>query len=307
MGSDESLANWYYFDGDGHPRVWDSVCVVLDLLGFTEQTKAASSALQSDKLLNRLATLLDTDFSIRGEPPGSPKNRRFVAKAFSDTVVIGIPLDNYWWDEGAPELGEAIHRIAEFQLWASTMGFWCRGGVAIGELHVSERAVFGTALIGAHQTEHKVARGPRIVLSDVVWTLVRSHLSHHWTKDRPPDKPFGWRNDILIDLEDGVPFVNYLNASIDRDHIDYDRLREHRSGIERWFAATRSCDRYLAKSLWALRYHNEFCNTIASRYEMDVKAEMIADVLVDLAGYPASRHSRQVQTSDAIVDPKLKA
>jgi hypothetical protein len=103
------------------------------------------------------------------------------------------------------EFGSAFLRLTAFQLNMAIRGYFVRGAISVADAYVDDIAVFGDALIEAYVGESKLARDPRIVLTESAVRAAKSHL--HYYSD-PKDAPHS--RDILKDA-DGQWFLNYLD------------------------------------------------------------------------------------------------
>jgi hypothetical protein len=129
--------------------------VFLDILGFGEivrnSVRAPAQAAELVRILNRI--------SGRTEPLEYDRlfGADFKAQSFSDCILLSASAS----DSGLEHLLYVVYNLA-FDLLAN--GILTQGGIAKGELHHSDKIVFGPALIKAYDLERRIAEFPRIVV-----------------------------------------------------------------------------------------------------------------------------------------------
>lgn len=106
---------------------------------------------------------------------------------FTDNVVVAFPIMRGHIDE-EPALGSALRAATYLQLRLAMNGFFVRGGITFGDIHMAQHVAFGPALIEAVHLEH-VAREPRVILSPAALALQRK-VMHSWAKDAAHS---GWK------------------------------------------------------------------------------------------------------------------
>ncbi len=178
--------------------------------------------------------------------------RMWDAKVFTDNVVLGYSL---WSDRGEKEFGHAITQLLEFQYAVALKGFFVRGGWAVGNLFMNRNTVFGAALLDAYDIESKVAKFPRIVLSEKMKDLVFKHMARY--SDSPPQCFH-----LLVD-EKGILFTNYLSEAIVDGEVQWHELRRHAHLIAERLAKFVGNEAVYAKYLWLAGYHNFFCGLVS--------------------------------------------
>src|SRR5687767_5770696 len=90
-------------------------------------------------------------------------------------IVIGWRVP----DDAQAELPAAFCDLAAFQLRMAMEGYFIRGAIAVGDAYVDEIAVFGEALIEAYEGESRLARDPRIILTESAVNSVRQLRDDH--------------------------------------------------------------------------------------------------------------------------------
>lgn len=114
---------------------------------------------------------------------------------FSDSVVISKPYDsgNFEW---------FVERVAQYQRMLIDEKLLCRGGIAVNKHYSNNNFTFSSGLISAYKIESKLARYPRVVVSQDVIDLVF------------PEKKTVPR--YLVKEDDGLFFVDYLGVTAKR-------------------------------------------------------------------------------------------
>jgi hypothetical protein len=183
---------------DDVPRTHASVVAYFDILGFTEEMRAAHRLGRSNEFLQRIATTLKGWYAAARDTSSDlwrSDRRLWELKAFTDNVVIGHPIRH----GGEPELGHLISDVAMLQLAFILEGdLFLRGGIAAGELYMDDDLVYGTALLDAVDTEHQ-ADAPRVLVHPSAVKLVRDQLRQYASIRRAP------HTRILLRDEDGRP------------------------------------------------------------------------------------------------------
>lgn len=263
------LRNPYQNEGV-KPRLKPSVFVFMDVLGYQSlHQEAEDSRTQAEFLESLHGALLDGRnwFEEKaGDEVIAPPQRLFnkdrhALKAFSDHIVIGWPIR----EDAESELGDALDRLACFQLSMVNTGFFIRGAISVGDAYIDDIAVSGKALIDAYEGESRLARDPRIILTRSAETKVQSHLRYYTPREAAPQV-----RDLLID-SDGRWFLNYLNVILvleDDSGPFYEELRRHRQAVETQLSKYKDTPAILAKYAWVAKYHNYFCD-LHSRFFAD--------------------------------------
>jgi hypothetical protein len=233
-----------YFGEAGKPVLRRSVVVVADILGFCERTKQAFAGGAQQSLLETLHRILSREYSFLDDP----SQTKWRLKVYSDNLILGYP---FLADKsGVFEFEQACFSIAHYQLGMASEGYFIRGGIGVGEVHISDRIVYGDVLNEVKRAD-KHGTPPRVVLLD-------SAIKHSAAIDAPSHL------DRIICKGEKGPFINYLGIL---DLVDNDLRRNsvlaHKVAIEGGLSrhpgeADRRC--VLEKYEWLARYHNTFCS-----------------------------------------------
>lgn len=132
------------------------VVLFLDILGWRSHIAAS---VDDRALRQRLAEIAELLESVSGDYyRGHREDGRAIAQ-FSDSLVLSLNWSTYSI--------RAILRYTRFLCRALLeRGFVARGGIADGLLHHRGPILFGPALVEAYDLEQRVARVPRVVLTD---------------------------------------------------------------------------------------------------------------------------------------------
>jgi hypothetical protein len=250
--------NPYIVEGQP-PTLQNSVFVYMDILGFidTSLESKENGTLQST-LLHLHETLSKNrgdleEISIPGETREKDEKDRFALKSFTDNIVIGWPIRT----DGETEFGAVFSHIANYQLDMTMRGYFVRGAISIGEIYVDDLTVYGDALIDAYEGENKLARDPRIILTDTAKNLAKKHLLKYSPQDYAPHV-----RDVLCDA-DGQWFLNYLDSILIAEYEHgpfFDAFNCHKLEVEKKLEKYVSKPAIWSKYAWVAGYHNYFCD-----------------------------------------------
>jgi hypothetical protein len=214
----------------------------LDILGVSEM--ALDSAHVSENLvdLDRVLRRTSRDFLAEDSP--------WPSALLSDSLIIADPTSSNSGDVFV--LIEMLIQAAILQLQLAAGGFFARGALTIGDIHIHDGVVFGPALVKAYRLEAKRAISPRVILTQEAREALEEDLSHY---KNPEDAP---QVDLLVVDQDGIVFIDYLRMLF--DEIDpVEELEWHRTVVEEKLRAHRNDSRKWDKYRWVAEYHNHFC------------------------------------------------
>ncbi len=243
-----------FFDDSRLPICLDSYCAFIDVLGFSKQIRDAHLSAETDALLNSIfQSLTSAAEYLEVFKPGNQWNYSF----FSDNLVLGFPCSGP--DLGAEvELRRMLDQVAFYQMQLALDGFFTRGGLAVGGLHMSKNLIFGVSLLEAYELESQKALVPRIVLHKSVLRRINDQIHQHHSL-----RPDPFINQVLVD-PDGFVFVNYLSALIiDSENFCHQDLIRHAQKISDCLLTWKGEEAILSKYQWLAEYHNYFCSEFA--------------------------------------------
>ena len=157
----------------------------LDILGFSEMVSSDSMGDDQNNLLKLYRCHQSLSKIFRNHPDCT-------ITQFSDSVVIAKPYD-------AADFQWFIKSVAEYQRMLLDEHFLCRGGIAVNKHYSVNSFTFSAGLITAYKVESKLARYPRVVISQEVLDLVYPDYNKI-----PPS---------LILEDDGLFFIDYLGLT----------------------------------------------------------------------------------------------
>lgn len=232
-----------YYNSAGKPCLEESVIVVADVLGFSALTREAFRNGRESEQLQTIHSALEKSLKNVSDPSGV----KWFTKLFTDNIVVGYRFIGA--GNGTFEFPQACHSVGHFQREMAMEGFFIRGGVAVGQIHMSDTLIYGKILEELQQAE-KRALYPRIVLLDSAIEYFESRRKEPLLKD------IVWMDDC-----DGVLYINYLYplGAMKNSHRA-DKISKHKSIIESRLNEYKSDAGIAQKYAWLARYHNKFCS-----------------------------------------------
>ncbi len=243
----------YSLDKAGQPVLAPSFFAFLDILGYRQLVTSPATLSEHSEIMRRLSAAL-----VESRQAFSLEDRTgwYDFRSFTDNIVLAIPFNVSHPGEGEGQLGTMMLDTASYQLKMTLSGFPIRGGISLELAYVDDVLVYGPALIEAHELESKIAKFPRIILSDRAKKQVSRHVSFYagGARNAPHD------NEILV--EGNEWFINYLDgARLDGDPDllpGYEAIIiKHRDTIAGWLHEyERAPEGVKEKYLWSAAYHN---------------------------------------------------
>ena len=242
------------------PRLLMSFCAMMDVLGFNDRTRHAFERGKGIDFFSALCKAIgEAARAIKDDTP-SERPVFWTHKFFTDNLLLAFAGYTLQSDgRGEEELGDVLMDVIDYQLVMSLHGFFVRGGLAFGPLHVSDEIVFGLALLDAHDIESKKAIYPRVVLSDAVVQTGLRHLKFYYP---PTESP---HDRTLLVADDNCVFVNYLSGLVLDARVNWKGLAEHRRHLVSALKDHADNATVAPKYEWLVSYHDWFCHSI-SRY-----------------------------------------
>ncbi|AWM12571.1 hypothetical protein DI487_00910 [Flavobacterium sediminis] len=135
----------------------------LDILGYSNMVKSdLEGPSGEEKYFQKLLDLHKETNSLKYE------KLEFTLIQFSDSIIISAPFDH-------SSFHSFSKLIAEYQLKLLLRGILIRGGVTYGKHYYKDDFLFSSGLIDAYGIESKLARYPRIIISNDLFELMVSH------------------------------------------------------------------------------------------------------------------------------------
>jgi len=246
---------------------------MIDILGYSALVDEAETSGRQEEVFGSLyEALLKGRNGLEGKTSGLPKLPKYgpkdsyVLKAFTDNIAIAWPIRS----DAEVELGQALTKLMHFQFSMSLRGFFIRGAIAIGNAYVDDIAVFGSALTEAYLGESKLARDPRIILTQSSVAATKRHLKYYGNPLHSPQA-----SDLLKD-SDGQWFLNYLEAvmiAANERGPFYEEFVQHKSVVETKLRQYANDPAIFAKYAWVANYHNYFCELYANDFSEEHKID----------------------------------
>ncbi|MCK4814783.1 hypothetical protein KA005_03355 [bacterium] len=250
-----------YVDHDGNAVLRPSVVAFIDILGYSDQIDRCGSFDEEKELFGRLYYAL-SKWKHHLDPSQSQKKLDesnfdkntgksvLWFRAFTDNIVVGYPITSI----DKIELEDIFRRLSFFQLLMAAEGFFFRGAISIGALYMDDIMVFGNGLVEAYKAEAKLARDPRIILTDSVLEVVKAQLNNDVNRLEIPHTM------SLLRDADGQIFLNYLDKIFMKMGTWPDGIEKHKKNVETNLAYYKSQPMIWNKYMWVARYHNYYCN-----------------------------------------------
>lgn len=217
--------------------------MLADILGFKEQTRAAFASGIAESDLQSLYKILSKEYSGLDDP----SNSKWRLKVFSDNLLLGYPF--LAEQSGLFEFQQACFTMAHYQIGMASHGYFIRGGIGVGDVHVGNLIVYGEVLAEIAAAD-KPNTPPRIVLLE----SATAHLAKI--------TPLPYLDRILSNVE-GTSYISYLDILDLSDDPSRQRLvLQHKAIIKErldQFGDKESHRPTLEKYRWLADYHNDFC------------------------------------------------
>lgn len=100
--------------------------------------------------------------------------------------------------------------LLQHALWSKGMPVWIRGGITIGDLYCGQGEVFGPALVEAYLIESKVAKYPRIIMTEQTYKQGIANL------DSEMDIDFVFKTDNELRMVECLKYFSIYELEFDR-------------------------------------------------------------------------------------------
>lgn len=218
------------------PRIeyQDKFVAFIDLLGFRQIVmrtsrhagRADDNGFRKDtlgKVHSALASVPEDDYrdlfsSVYLDGKGDPETLKLGVAGFSDTLI-------FWCEPTCETFGLLVHAVFQTVREFTLRGFYCRGGIKLGELLIdnpeingkrrSAPVMFGPAFIQAYDLEQRQAQEARIIFCNDSTKALRQYRETAKTSQPALAKFF---DDYLFQSQDG-PWQIDIFADIRRPDI----------------------------------------------------------------------------------------
>lgn len=202
-----------------------SILAFLDVLGFSAMVERDSRS-TNPKFLPVFVEIF--------EEIAKEANGKISLRMFSDSIVIEATLS-------PNNVIKLIEVVGELQRRFLGRHILLRGGVAFGKHFMNDYVTFSQALVSAYGIESRIARFPRVVISDDL-------LNYTWHHADTTAQFHDYLRHLLMVDRDNATFVNYLSE---------DSLQSYRSHVESCIhAEPHPHETVLEKMRWLLDYYN---------------------------------------------------
>jgi hypothetical protein len=245
-GHTESYAA--YEDESGNPLLVLSSVLFFDLLGVQGMARAPDA---EQKLGELWVALREAIKQSQIDHPWSLQ----VSSWFTDNAVVAQPQQTSEHSESL--IGGLEIVAADLLVHCWIRGFLGRGAITYGDHHISDRFVFGPALVEAVNLEKK-KRWPHVVLGADAVKAEREHSAYYSQALQST------QSRCLTSDEDGVVFVDHLGVYISNsgELIPEQALRAIQTVTTRALSSLERNKEPWLKWRWAAEYHN---HVLASR------------------------------------------
>jgi len=184
----------------------------IDILGFKDMVNRFDSGKEPELLndiievLKSAGGLLRNEFPLPVSPLINVWKKLLEVKVFSDCFCISIPFEHP--DFSFAENVKLYYQyISGFQILLLEKGYLVRGGITIGSYYSDENIIFSGGLVDAYELESKVAKMPRITISETLLTEINKNKLYN--------------SDYMFLCEGNISFLNPFNHRLfESDLID---------------------------------------------------------------------------------------
>jgi len=242
-----------FFDESGDIRAPLCICAYFDLLGTSNRIEQCESEDDLVATIRPLKEAIQNWLCVSASEDAQDSHTLLCGMRyhlFSDSFIVAIPVQP-GWRVGEAELSVAVDAFAGLQFEMALRGFFGRGAVTLGNLHMGHQLIAGPALVEAVRLEKDKACGPcwpRLILSDHVMQLVRHHLTFCSARETIHWSPF------LQSTDDKVWFVDYVEMRALYEEMGPVRLIEHAESIRKTMSQCEESHR--EKFCKLARYHD---------------------------------------------------
>jgi hypothetical protein len=275
----------------------ESLVCVIDILGYKELMNYKNSQ-KGNEVLSMLRKIFTKALGYAknmSQLSGTPK---CYLKAYTDNILIAFPLVK---KEPFPRQFITFNSIIT-SLYQQFLinDILVRGACDIGEIYVDGDFVFGKSLIEAHKLESKIAKYPRVVLSDKLMKKFKQiYLSPNppkYTGNACDEWDFARNSNKKFLLEaNGVCFLNYLQLCelgdlcvADFPIEDYSLFAYHQNFVlkrtqtilsnRKDYKDAEEFNKIIEKYLWLAYYHNYYLNDLINRCEDSSGEEYLINI-----------------------------
>lgn len=266
--------NPYINDADRSPLLLPSVIAYIDVLGYKDLIESDASQYNLKFYRDALKWAYESleqfsEYAVSNNIDLPDLKNKYEVRGFFDNLVIGYPIEG---DRTETVLEKVFSLLAHVQLRMTNDGFFLRGAISVGELHLDDAIVFGKGLLEAQAAEKDDACNPRIILTASATQQLNEHsvsmsssISRYLYRDT--DKQF---------------FLNYLENIMEaapEGEPSYHDLSRHKDAVDRNLKKYSNHPKILSKYLWVANYHNYYCKKyFDDSYKIDLNGYQMSSL-----------------------------
>ena len=275
----------------GGRRLAQSAVLYMDVLGFERFSTAADAHQHLDELLGALQAAREEALT---EFTAGPHATTW----FTDNVAVAFPVERVGDAAVAVSLAELM--AARLQTALAIRGYYWSGGIAVGDVYLEPKFVFGPAIVEAvklerAEREHSGGTLPRVLLAPTAAATTSAGkegfiaaLGRIGIGVDPATVA-----DLQLRHADGpLTFVSYLDWMLLENRIVQGsleaavaRLELHRDGVVTALQDATLGEHVHAKYRWLAQYHDAFCRQHFSDHP---------DLVLDLPPYTTGGFRRRL-------------
>lgn len=181
------------------------ICAFVDVLGFGDTVKRSvdERGQPMPKEIGRIVRFLSTMVRYTQREDFEHESALRTVTQFSDSLVISYPC------RAQSEVFLSLLDLLYCCMEGVGLGFFLRGGVAVGPLLHTKEMVFGPALVSAYEMESKHALYPRIIVHDDVLNTAKTAYADHHT----PEQELRYVKGLLTKDKDGYRYIDYIGQA----------------------------------------------------------------------------------------------
>jgi hypothetical protein len=232
-----------------------SIVTFIDIMGFKDFVKDSNA-----ERINHVLEAFYKETSPFINEKYTDKENCAEVICFSDSIVRVRKIEtekNKKRPDGV--LFEEFHNLVLAQGQLIDSNIIIRGGITIGDVHISEGRVFGPGLIQAYELESKYALYPRIIIDP---SLIQEYKTNRLLKAErhSVEEELKYLEQLIRQGDDGMWFLDYV-AALDGEFDEYKMypifLERHRQIILSSAKKHSKLNAVLSKFVWMANYHNQ--------------------------------------------------
>ena len=176
----------------------------MDVLGFGDAIKSTLD-LQGKEVrseTNKIARLVKIFGEFAQEQNKAEFNRSVRVTQFSDSLVISFKINE------ESQVFYILLNILHLTIQAIGIGFFIRGGITVGLVTHTKKAVFGPAMVEAYRLESQKAKFPRVLLSEEIFKIAAKYPSSHGSHEE-----LKYIEQLVKQDDDGLWYLDFFEPA----------------------------------------------------------------------------------------------